>query len=79
MKKITQVFKDGTKRKVAKKLISKGEWTDRYFNDFKFKATLGQLKINTKTAEIYQQEIERVKEDYSAGKIFYPAIIETVA
>lgn len=72
------VFQDETKRKVTKKLISKGLWTDRYYNDFKFKTTLGQHTIDIKTAQIYQQEIERVREEYSTGKFFYPAIIETV-
>lgn len=72
------IFQDGTSEKVAKKIISKGQWTDRNYMDFKFKATLGLLKINKETAKIYQQEIERVKKEKSTGQFFYPAIIETV-
>lgn len=72
------IFQDGTSEKVAKKIISKGQWTDRNYMDFKFKATLGLLKIDQETAKIYQQEIERVKKEKSTGQFFYPAIIETV-
>lgn len=72
------VFKDGTRGKVAKKLISKGQWTDRNYMDFKFKATLRLLKIDKKTAQIYQKEIERVKMEKSTGQIFYPSIIDSV-
>ena len=72
------VFQNGTNGKVAKKLISKGHWTDRNYMDFKFKATLGLLKIDKKTAQMYQKEIERVKMDKSTGQFLYPSIIETV-
>ena len=72
------VFQDGTSATVAKKLISKGQCTDRNYMDFRFKATLGLLKINKETAQIYRQEIERVKKEKSTGQIFYPSIIETV-
>src|SRR5688572_9240136 len=40
------ILSDGTKRKVAKKLISKGQWPDRKFNEFKYKAGLKQLSID---------------------------------
>lgn len=73
------VFQNGTSGKVAKRLISKGHWTDRNYMDFKFKATLGLLKIDKETAQIYQQEIERVKKEKSIGQFFYPSIIETIA
>ena len=69
---------DGTKRQIAKKLISKGNWPDRKFNEFKYKAALKQLSIDMQTAQIFQREIERVKSEYAAGQIFYPTIIETV-
>ena len=73
------VFQDGKSEKVARTLISKGQWTDRNYMDFRFKATLGLLKIDKETAQIYQQEIERVKKEKSNGQFFYPAIINTVA
>lgn len=73
------VFQNGTSGKVAKKLISKGHWTDRNYMDFKFKATLGLLKIDKETAQIYQQEIERCKNEKSNGQFIYPAIIDTLA
>ncbi len=44
------VFQNGTSGKVTKKLISKGHWTDRNYMDFKFKATLGLLKIDKKNS-----------------------------
>ena len=74
-----QILIDGTKRQVAKKLISKGEWPDRKFSEFKYKAALKQLSIDMQTAQIFQREIERVKSEYAAGQIFYPTIIETVS
>lgn len=72
------IFQDGTSEKVAKKLISKGHWTDRNYMDFRFKATLGLLKIDKETAQLYGKEIERVKKEKSTGQVFYPSIIETV-
>lgn len=72
------VFKDGSKGKVAKKLISKGQWTDRDYNEFKFKATLGQLSLDKETANKYRNEIERVKKEKNSGKYFYPSLLDTV-
>lgn len=72
------VFQNGTSGKVAKKFILKGNWTDRNYMDFKFKVTIGLLKIDKNTAQIYQQEIERVKKDKSTELYLYPSIIETV-
>ena len=46
--------------------------------DFRFKATLGLLKIDKKTALIYEKEIERIQKEKSTGQVFYPSIIETV-
>lgn len=74
----THVFQDGTRGKIAKKLISNGQWIDRNYMDFKFKATLGLLKIDKKTAHIVHQEIERVKKEKSTGQFFYPSLLETV-
>jgi hypothetical protein len=72
------VLSDGTKRQVAKKLISKGQWPDRKFYEFKYKATLKRLNIDKQTAQFFRVEIERVKMEHSTGQIFYPTIIETV-
>lgn len=72
------ILSDGTKTQIAKKLISKGQWPDRKFNEFKYKAALKQLKIDTHTAQNFREEIERVKKQYSTGQIFYPTIIETI-
>ncbi|HEY5825600.1 MAG TPA: hypothetical protein VIT44_14595 [Cyclobacteriaceae bacterium] len=74
-----QVLLDGIKRQVAKKLISKGQWTDRKFKEFKYKAGLKKLPIDKQTAELFRKEIERVKKEYSSGQIFYPTIMETVS
>jgi hypothetical protein len=71
-------FQDGTKGQTAKKLISKGTWPERKFNEFMYKAALKQLNIDKQTAHLFREEIERVKTEYSAGQIFYPTIVETV-
>ena len=71
------VLSDGTKRQIAKKLISKGKWPDRKFSEFKYKAALKQLNIDKPTALIFREEIERIKTEYSKGQTFYPTIIET--
>jgi hypothetical protein len=71
------VFHDGTSGKVASRLISMGQWTDRNYIDFKFKATLGILEINHRNAIKFKQEIKRVKKEKSTGIFLYPAIIDT--
>lgn len=71
-------FQNGTSEKVAKKLISKGHWPDRNYLAFKFKATLGLLKIDKETALLYQHEIEQVSKEKSTRQFFYPSMIETV-
>lgn len=72
------VFGDGTKGQVAKKLISKGKWTDRDFNEFKFKVIAGQIKLDKETAILNREHIERVKKENLEGQFYYPSIIETV-
>ncbi len=72
------VTSDGCKKQVARKLISKGQWPNRKFYEFNYKATLKQLNIDKQTALFFREEIERVKMEYSNGKIFYPTLIETV-
>jgi hypothetical protein len=66
-----------TSGKVASRLISMGQWTDRNYIDFKFKATLGILEINHRNAIKFKQEIKRVKKEKSTGIFLYPAIIDT--
>lgn len=73
-----RVLSDSSKRQVATRLISKGQWPDRKFNEFKYKAALNRLSIDKQTALFYQDEIERVKREFSDGKTFYPTIIEQV-
>jgi len=73
-----QTQQDGTTIEIAQKLINEGQWTDRKFNVFKFKATLGQLPINKMTADCYQNEINRVKNEYADGQFFYPSLMNTV-
>jgi len=73
------VLPDGTKRKVAKKLVSQGQWPDRKFHEFKYKATLKQLSIDKQTADFFREEIDRIKTAYSNGEIFYPTVIETLS
>lgn len=72
------VFEDGTKGQVAKKLISKGKWTDRDFNEFKFQVVAGQIKLDKETAVLNQEHIERIKKENKVGQFYYPSIIETV-
>src|SRR6187402_2740138 len=57
------ILTDGTKRQVAKKLISKGKWPDRKYYEFNYKATLNQLTIDKQTAQIFHNEIERIKKE----------------
>lgn len=71
-------FKDGTKGKAAKKLVSKGQWKDRDYNEFKFKAALGLLKIDKKTAQKFKQEIDRFKKEKLSGLFSYPSIVDIV-
>jgi hypothetical protein len=71
-----QTVLDGSKRQVAKKLISKGQWPDRKYNEFKYKAALRKLSIDELTANDFSEEIERVKKEHFSGQVFYPTIIE---
>lgn len=74
----SKIFKDGTNRQVAKKLINTGNWTDRKFIKFKYLATFGKLSIDLRTAKMYNDEIERIKENEQRGQFYYQAMIETV-
>jgi len=74
----SKTFKDGNKGQVATRLIIKGNWPDRKFNKFKYMATLGKLTIDLNTAEMYIEEIERLKKEFNEDQFFYPAMIETL-
>jgi hypothetical protein len=69
-------FHDGNSVQVAQKIIAIRNWPDRQFNEFKFKATLGQLNINIQTAEKYKTQIDRLIKEHSGGQFFYPKLIE---
>jgi len=71
-------FTDGQSGQVASTLVVQGNWPDRKFSEFKYKATLGQLEINEKTVVKYRQEIERVHIEKLNGQFFYPGILETI-
>jgi hypothetical protein len=71
-------FKNGTIGQVAKKLIKVGQWSDRKYNVFKFKATVGQITIDKETAELYQHEIDRLKNEQLNGQFIYPSLVVTV-
>ena len=71
-------FENGITGQVAKKLIKAGHWSDRKYNIFKFKATVGQITINKETADLYQNEIDRLKKEHLNGQFFYPSLLETV-
>jgi hypothetical protein len=64
--------------KVAKNLLEAGSWSERKFNEFKFKAALNQLPIEEQSAFKYRNEIARVKNEQAGGQFFYPTLIETV-
>jgi len=70
-------FIDGTTGQVAIRLVKEGQWNDRKYNAFKFKATVGQLAIDKNTAEFYMTEIERIKKEKFMGQFLYPSLIET--
>jgi len=71
-------FSDGQIGLVASKLIKPGQWPERKFAEFMFKATLGQLDINKETSDTFRHEIQRIKTDNVKGEFFYPAILETI-
>lgn len=72
-----QKFDNGETQSVAKKLLSKGNWPERQLNEFKFRATIGNLDIDRDTALKYRDEIQRILSDHSSGQFYYPALIET--
>lgn len=71
-------FHDGSTGEVALKLIKSGQWPDRKLNEFKFKATLGQLTIDRLTANNYRNEIEKIKISIAKGQIFYQDILDAI-
>ena len=73
-----QKFHDGSTGEVALKLIKSGQWLDRKLNEFKFKATLGQLKIDKSTANNYRNEIEKIKTSIAKGQTYYQGILDAI-
>ena len=71
-------FSDGKTGLVATRLITAGQWPDRKFNEFKFKAVLGQLKIDKQTADRYRDEIKKITEQKSLGQFIYPDLLNAV-
>ena len=71
-------FENGITGQVAVKLLKEGTWTDRKYSVFKFKATVGQITIDKETADLYQNEIDRLKNEHLIGQFFYPSLMETV-
>lgn len=75
---VEHTFSDGQIGLVAGRLVKEGEWKDRRMNEFKFKATFGQLIIDKQTAIKYRKEIERIKTDISNGEVFYNGIHDSI-
>jgi len=73
-----QTFQDGTTGLVCRHLIKSSSRPDKKYFDFLFKATLGQLEINTTTRDNFKTEIEKIKQQKLAGQYFYPAILTTI-
>lgn len=74
----THRFLDGSVGQVASRLVTAGKWPDRKLNEFKFRATLGQLDIHPDTLAEYKHEIEYITTDHRLGQFYYPKIIETI-
>jgi len=71
-------FQDGTTGLVCRQLIKPSNRPDKKYFDFLFKATLGQLEINSTTLTNYKSEIAKIKHQHSAGQFFYPTILTTI-
>jgi hypothetical protein len=73
-----QTFPDETTGLVCRQLIKPSNRPDKKYFDFLFKATLGQLEINTTTLHNFRIEIEKIKQQQLAGQYFYPAVLATI-
>lgn len=73
-----QTFQDGTIGLVCKQLLKPSNRPEKKYFDFLFKATLGNIEINRTTIDYYKIEIEKIKQQQSAGQYFYPAILTTI-
>ena len=73
-----QTFQDGTTGLVCRQLIAASNRPDKKYFDFLFKAAIGQLEINITTIDNFKTEIEKIKQQQSAGQYFYPAILTTI-
>ncbi len=73
-----QTFQDGTTGLVCRQLINPSNRPDKKYFEFLFKATLGQIEINTTNLDNFKTEIEKIKQQHSTGQYFYPAILTTI-
>lgn len=73
-----KTFQDGDKKNVATTLIKSSLHPDKMFFEFLYHATFGDIRIDKSTLEKYKLEIERIKKESSAGRYFYPAILEMI-
>lgn len=73
-----QTFQDGTTGLVCQQIVKPSNRTDKKYFDFLFKATLGQIEINTTTLELFKTEIAKIKQQRLIGQYFYPVILTTI-
>jgi len=71
-------FQDGTTGLVCRQLIKSSNRPDKKYFDFLFRATQGQIEIHYKTRDNFKTEIEKIKQQQSAGQYFHPAILLTI-
>lgn len=75
---IQKVFDTGDTKKIGNRLIASSKHPDRSFFDFLYQATTGNIQQDKVTYDKFQNEISRVKKEFSEGRYFYPGIIEVV-
>jgi len=71
-------FMDGTKGKVASRLIEYGSWPGRKLREFKFRASLEILHSDLKTARHYHDEIRLVKDEIAKGEFNYQPVLNYI-
>lgn len=71
-------FDDGEIKDVAQSLINPSSHPDKVFFEFLYYATHNDLPADKETFTKYRSVIQRVKDEYSKGKFFYPTIMEMI-
>ena len=71
-------FSNGIGGKVAKNLISLSTSPDRKYWELMFLAAVDRITINLDTAEKFNREIERIKEENRTGQFFYPGVLTII-